>query len=216
MRRPWVKVCGLTREEDVAEAVSAGADAVGLVFAPESPRHVDPVRAARLVRAVPPQVARVGVTVSLSPAEAQILVRRVGLTAIQAHGEESADTCRAYGVPVVKAFRTGAGFDLGRLEGYGEWPVLLDGLAPGARGGTGRPADWEAARRAREGGWRVLLAGGLGPENLVEAIRRVHPVAIDLNSGVETEPGIKDGARIRAALECLRGWKPPAEETWPW
>jgi phosphoribosylanthranilate isomerase len=211
-----VKVCGLTREEDVRAAVAAGAHAIGLVFVEESPRHVDPTRAARLVRAAPPRVARVGVTVSLSPEEAQDLVRTVGLTALQAHGEENPDTCRAYGVPVVKAFGVGHGFDLVRLDPYREWPVLLDGYETGARGGTGRPADWSVARRAREAGWRVLLAGGLGPENLAAAVRQVQPVAVDLNSAVEAEPGIKDGDRIRAALECLADFEPPAEETWPW
>jgi len=216
VRGPWIKVCGITREEDARAAVEAGAHAVGFIFAAGSPRCVSPELAARIARTLPPHVARVGVTVSLSPDEVRTLVREVGLTAIQAHGEESAETCRAYGVPVVKAFRSVPGFPLHRLEPYRDRPILLDAYDPELRGGTGRTADWELARRAGEAGFRILLAGGLGVENVLEAVARARPVGVDLNSLVETAPGIKDPDRVRAALERVGELDPPLEETWPW
>jgi phosphoribosylanthranilate isomerase len=216
VRRPWVKVCGITREEDLHAAVAIGVQAIGFILAPGSPRRVSVEEATRLAAALPPHVARVGVTVSLSPPAVHDLIQEIGLTAIQAHGEETPAACRAYGVPVVKAFRTGDGFSLSRLEPYRSWPVLLDAYDPLVRGGTGRSADWDLARRAGEAGYRVVLAGGLGPDNLIDAVARTRPVAVDLNSGVESAPGIKDAAAIRSALERLGGLPPPLEETWPW
>ncbi len=214
MPRPFVKVCGITRAEDAAAAVAAGADAVGFVFAPDSPRRISPARAAEIGRALPERVARIGVTVDLSPESMRALAEAAGLTAIQAHGEEPETVCRAYPLPTVKAIPGAA--DLQELEAYRTRPVLLDGRAPGRRGGTGRPADWELARRAGEAGFRILLAGGLGPENLMDAIRAARPAAVDLNSGVESAPGRKDPDRLRRALELLAGLEPPEESAWPW
>jgi phosphoribosylanthranilate isomerase len=156
------------------------------------------------------------VTVSLPPETVRRLVESIGLTAVQAHGEESPELCAAYPVPVVKALRTGPGFSVDDLAPYRRWPVLLDGFDPGARGGTGHRADWSVAAEARRAGYRVLLAGGLGPDTVREAVERVQPVAVDLNSAVETGPGIKDAARIRDALARLSDLDPPGKETWPW
>lgn len=215
-RRPWVKVCGLTRPADAAAAVAAGADAVGVILVPASPRAVTPDAARAVLAGLPPEIARVGVVVDAPVGTVRAWVATVGLTAIQAHGDEPPEACRAYGVPVVKAFPAGPGFDPSRLEPYREFPILLDGAAEGKRGGTGRPADWEGARRAVEAGFRVLLAGGLGPETVRPAVERVAPIAVDLNSGVETAPGRKDPARIAAALEALRDLAEPEASTWPW
>jgi phosphoribosylanthranilate isomerase len=215
MRRPFIKVCGLTREQDVRDAIRAGADALGFVLAPESPRYVPPDRARELARAAP-NVARVGVVVSLPVEEVRRLVESIGLTAVQAHGEETVEECRAYGLPVVKAFAAGGDFDLERLIPFREFPVLLDGLSPHARGGTGRTANWDAARRARERGFRVLLAGGLSHATLRRAVLDVQPVAVDLNSGVERVPGIKDAAKLMQALDVLSDLEPPEKKEWPW
>lgn len=215
-RRPWVKVCGLTRPEDARAAVAAGADAVGVILAPASPRAVDVEQARAVLAGLPPGVARVGVVVDATPPAVRDWVAALGLTAIQAHGAESPEVCRAYGVPVVKAIPAGPGFPLERLQPYRGMPVLLDGEAGGRSGGTGRRADWDGARRAAAAGYRVLLAGGLGPENLRDAVERVAPIAVDLNSGVETAPGRKDPARITAALEALRNLEAPEASTWPW
>ena len=133
-RRPWVKVCGLTRAADAAAAVAAGANAVGVILVPQSPRAVTPEAARAVLEGLPPGIARVGV-VADAPVEAvRAWVAAAGLTAVQAHGSEPPEACRAYGVPVVKAFPAGPGFDPSRLEPYREFPVLLDGQAEGAGG----------------------------------------------------------------------------------
>ena len=216
MNRPFVKVCGITRREDAAAAVQAGADAIGFVLVPESPRHIAPPDARDIASSLPDHVARVGVVVDLPVETVQKLVREIGLTAVQAHGSESPEVCRAFGVSVVKAFPVPAGFDLMTLAGYEEFPVLLDGHGGERRGGTGIPADWDKARAAGKAGYRVLLAGGLGEANLLEAVRMVNPVAVDLNSGVETEPGRKDVQKIRAAIDRLGSLSPVEEASWPW
>lgn len=215
MSGPWIKVCGITRAEDALAAVASGAHAVGLILA-ESPRRVTVETAAAIARALPEGVARVGVTVNAAPGDVRAWVERIGLDAVQAHGEESAETCAAYGCPVVKALPAPPGFDPSVLEPYREFSVLLDGAAAGARGGTGRTADWEGARRAREAGFRVLLAGGLGPDNVAEAVRRVRPLGVDLNSGVETAPGIKSPEAIAAAVRAIRASAQWENTTWPW
>jgi phosphoribosylanthranilate isomerase len=216
VRRPWIKVCGVTRAADAAVAVAAGARAVGFVLVPESPRCIAADRAAAIARDLPGDVARVGVVSGRDPEAVRRLVRKIGLTAVQAHGEESPEACRSYGVPVVKAFNTGDGFRTELLDPYREFAVLLDAPAGTLRGGTGRRADWEAARAAGEAGHRVLLAGGLSPGNLAAAVRAVEPLAVDLNSGVETAPGIKDAARIRDAVRALDALPFSEEAPWPW
>ena len=218
MRAPFVKVCGITRLEDAVPAVEAGARAIGFVLVPESPRHVSVAAAARISAALPEGVARVGVVVNLPPPVVAHLVAAIGLTAIQAHGEETPDTCRAYGLPVVKAFAPGPEAAVEDLEPFRGFPILIDAVDPGFRGGSGRTADWGFARRAVERGFRILLAGGLGPETVAAACRAVEPVAVDLNSRVEVRPGIKDIARIQGALRTLdaMGMDPPEETAWPW
>lgn len=215
-RRPWVKICGITRLEDARAAVEAGVDAIGFVLAAESSRLVAVDAAARIAAAVPPRVAKVGVFVSQPPDFVREVAARIGLTAVQAHGDESPEDCAAYGVPVVKAIPVGERFDPATLEPYRAFPVLLDAASGRARGGTGRLVDWPSARRARERGYRVLLAGGLSPENLLAAVTAVEPLGVDLNSGVERAPGVKDPHRIARALEALAHLPPAEESTWPW
>ena len=216
MNRPFVKVCGITCAEDALAAVGAGARAVGFVFVPGSPREVTPEAAAAIGRTLPPRTARVGVIADLDPGQVRDLVRAAGLSAIQAHGSETPEACAAYGVPVVKAFAAGGGFDPARLLPFRLFPVLLDGGGVAGAGGTGSLADWNLAARARADGYRVLLAGGLGPDNVMHAVQAVAPLAVDLNSGVETMPGRKDPARIAAAIRALAFLPPPEEATWPW
>lgn len=216
MKRPFIKVCGITRAEDARIAVEMGADALGFVLVPASPRYVPVETVAEMVRAIPDRVAKIGVVVNMIPGEVRELAREGGLTAIQAHGDESPEECRVYGLPVVKALPAGKHLDLDVLLPYREFPLLLDAASGIARGGTGRLANWVVARAARDAGYQVLLAGGLGPENVLDAVRAVEPVAIDLNSGVESGPGIKDPHRISLAIEALRGLDPFEEAIWPW
>jgi phosphoribosylanthranilate isomerase len=156
------------------------------------------------------------VTVDRSAGEVAAWVEACGFLAIQAHGDESPELCASYGVPVVKALATRPGFRAEDAAPYRGFPILLDGHARGRRGGTGRPADWRVARELVDGGVRLLLAGGLGPGRLREAVEAVRPLAVDLNSGVEREPGVKDPRRIAAALRALDGLERRAPEERPW
>lgn len=193
-----IKVCGITRTEDALAAVDAGARALGFVFWPESPRFVDPYRARAIVAAVPAFVTTVGLFVN-QPAEYVAGVASLAhLGAVQLHGDETVAYAAAIQRPLIKALTVGDDID--------SWPartiVLLDAHDPQKRGGTGRTIDWTAAARiaARR---PVLLAGGLTPDNVAEAVTRVRPFGIDVSSGVERSPGIKDHARIRALFEAV-------------
>jgi phosphoribosylanthranilate isomerase len=216
MNAPFVKVCGITRLEDAQVAVAAGARALGFVFVADSPRSVTPENAAVIVRSVPRGIAKVGVVRDMDVGTLHELVAEVGLTALQLHGDASPELLQELKVPAIKAFAAGPGFSIERLLPYREFGVLLDGGTEEGRGGTGTLADWSAARAARERGYRVLLAGGLGPDNVMQAVREVMPAAIDLNSGVEVAPGRKNRALIERALHALSSFEPPEISTWPW
>jgi phosphoribosylanthranilate isomerase len=216
MRAPFVKVCGITRIEDARAAVEAGASAIGCVFVSDSPRRIEPDVAARIARDLPKNVARVGVVRDMDVESLHELVRQVGLTALQLHGNETPDVLASLSVPAIKAFAAGAGFDIERLEPYRAFGVLLDGGTEQGQGGTGTSADWTLARIARDRGFRVLLAGGLGPDNVAHAVEVVTPAAVDLNSGVEVSLGRKDRALIEKAMKALSRFDPPEDATWPW
>jgi phosphoribosylanthranilate isomerase len=198
-----VKICGLTRLEDAEAAVAAGARALGFVFWPESPRFVDPHRARAIVSALPAFVTTVGIFVNQPIEYVNGVASLVRLSAVQLHGEETVDYASAAARPVVKAIAVNP---TTQADAADAWPlrmtVLLDVHDPRRRGGTGRTIDWTvaatiAARR------RVILAGGLTADNVAEAVSRVRPFGIDVSSGVERSPGIKDHARIRALFEVV-------------
>lgn len=199
-----VKICGITRMEDALAAVDLGAQAVGFVFWPKSPRFVEPEQARAIAAALPPFVTTVGVFVNQPARLVNGVAARVGLAAVQLHGDETVDYAAAIDRPVVKAIALG---DSNGDEGVDIWParvrVLLDVHDPAARGGTGQTIDWKraaaiAARRP------TLLAGGLTPANVNEAVRTVRPFGIDVSSGVESAPGIKDHMRLQALFEAIR------------
>lgn len=204
MRRTRVKICGLTRGSDLAAAVAAGADAVGLVFHAPSPRAVEVEQARALAAALPPLVTGVGLFVDAEPDLVRSVLARVPLAVLQFHGAEPPDYCRAFHRPWIKAIRMAAGTDLRAMtERYREaqgW--LLDTYDPKAAGGTGRRFDWDLIP-----GWlapRIILAGGLNPDNAAEAVRRVRPYALDVSGGVEAARGVKDPARIEAFLRGVK------------
>ncbi len=202
-----IKICGITNEQDAAAALSAGADALGFVFYRKSPRWVDPAVAGRIIKSLPPFVAAVGVFVNEEVKVVRDLMDGCGLTLAQLHGDETAAYCLELARPAVKALRIkdrGSFLALAEFQGRaGIRGFLLDAYADDAYGGTGRTVDWtlaaEAARSAS-----VLLAGGLTPENVAEAIRAVRPYGVDVSSGVEVSPGKKDPEKIRRFIQSAR------------
>lgn len=197
-----IKVCGLTREPDALLAWELGAAALGFVFHPKSPRCLTAARAAQLRRALPGEAFTVGVFVDRPAAEVEDVAAGAGLSAVQLHGHESPEEVAAVGLPVIKALTPEDLADAGRRRAYGAALLLLDAHLPGAPGGTGRLADWAAA--ARLAGERPLvLAGGLTPANIGGALAAVAPFALDLSSGVESAPGAKDPALLRALFAAV-------------
>ncbi|MEJ2629954.1 MAG: phosphoribosylanthranilate isomerase [Acidihalobacter sp.] len=202
--RTRVKVCGITRETDAAAAVAAGADALGLVFYPKSPRCIEPAAAAALVSMLPPFVTTVGLFLDAEAEQVREIMRQVRLDVLQFHGLETAESCRSFGRPYMKAIGAGEGADLRILaKTYADaCALLLDSHAHGQAGGTGRVFDWK--RIPADLGRPVVLAGGLKPDNVAEAVRVVRPYAVDVSSGVEATPGIKDAGLIEAFMNEVR------------
>jgi anthranilate synthase/indole-3-glycerol phosphate synthase/phosphoribosylanthranilate isomerase len=206
--RVFVKVCGITSAEDALMAARAGADAVGLVFWPGSPRRVDLETARRISAALPPFVLRVGVFVDAPRDELARTAEAVGLDVLQLHGQEAPETLADLPRRVVKAVPVGPGFrveDALRYEDAADG-ILLDTRLPGAAappGGTGVAFDWTVAREVRERASFLMLAGGLTPDNVGKALTAVRPDAVDVSSGVESAPGHKDPVRVRAFLDAV-------------
>lgn len=201
--RPRIKVCGLTRLEDLEHAVRFGADALGLVFYPPSPRFVDLQTAAGLARAVPPFVTIVGLFVNSEPAVVRATLATVPIHLLQFHGDEDEAYCRQFDRPYIKAARVRPGMDL--VQYAAAFPsaqgILLDAYVDGY-GGGGKVFDWSLLPRSL--GKPVILSGGLDADNVGEAVFRVRPEAVDVSSGVEARKGIKDAAKIRAFVAAVR------------
>jgi phosphoribosylanthranilate isomerase len=197
-----VKICGLTRLEDAELAVALGADALGFVFWPNSPRRMTPEAAGGITRALPPFPARVGVFVNAPLDEIARAVDVAGLSAVQLHGDERPADYAALRRPLIKAVPLGDD-EPAVLESLPPDVVALVDAADPRRGGTGRTADWARAARAAARR-RIMLAGGLTPENVGTAIRAVRPWAVDVSSGVEARPGVKDPGRMRAFFTAVR------------
>jgi phosphoribosylanthranilate isomerase len=204
MNRVRVKVCGITRVEDALAAVRLGADAIGFVFWPASPRAVTSPQAAAIADALPAFVVRVGVFVNASPSHVARVVRETRLTAVQLHGDEDVAVYAGLPVPVVKAVALETDADVVRAA---RWPAsvtpLVDAVSHVERGGTGRVASWDLAATLAQAR-PVILAGGLTSGNVAEAIRVVRPWAVDVSSGVECAPGVKDHGRLEAFFAALR------------
>lgn len=214
MARTRIKICGLTRLEDVRAAVAAGADALGFVFYPPSPRHVTPARAAELIAAVPPFVSTVGLFVNASAEQVRATLAVAPLSALQFHGDESAAEAAALGAaaqrPYTQVFRVRPDTrpaDLLQAErqyraaGAFFTSLLLDTFVD-AYGGAGKVFDWSLI--PEELAPRVVLSGGLSAHNATEAVLRVRPYAVDVSSGVEASKGVKDPARLRAFTGAVR------------
>jgi len=202
-----VKVCGLTREEDVLTCVEAGVDALGFNFWPQSKRYLPLAVAERLASLVPPHVLRVGVFVRAPPLEVRLAVERARLGAVQLHGDEDPADYIGVGAPLWQVVRISGPESLPGMPSRAAAAVLLDAHVEG-QGGSGRRFDWALVPWVRA--WRlpVWLAGGLTPENVGEAIVRAAPDGVDVASGVESAPGIKDPARVQAFLAAVRAAEP--------
>jgi phosphoribosylanthranilate isomerase len=200
-----VKICGITTWEDARLSIDLGASALGFNFYPPSPRAISPANAWSIIRRLPPFVEAVGVFVNWPPLVVAALARAVRLGSVQLHGAESPAEVDELGRKhrVIKAIQVKRGFRAASLARYrAADAILLDGFAPGLHGGTGRTLDWKLAHGARRYG-RIILAGGLTPENIAEAIRVAEPYAVDVASGVESRPGRKNSARLRALFEAI-------------
>jgi phosphoribosylanthranilate isomerase len=200
---PRIKICGLTRIDDLQQAVHAGADALGLVFYPPSPRFVDLQTAARLARAIPPFVSIVGLFVNADPAVVRATLAAVPIHLLQLHGDEDETYCRQFDRPYIKAARVRPGMDL--VQYAAAFPsaqaILLDAFVDGY-GGGGKVFDWSLVPPALDR--PLIVSGGLDADNVGEAVRRLRPAAVDVSSGVEAGKGIKDADKMRAFVAAVR------------
>lgn len=205
IKRTRIKICGITTATDAAMAVEAGADALGVVLAP-SVREVTLEDAEKALAGVPPLVARVGVFVDADPGFVADAVARLGLNAVQFHGDETPDQCAASPVPVIKAFKVGTDFASSMTEPFrgAVAALLLDTYDPQRSGGTGKAFDWHTHAAALPGWAPLVVAGGLTPMNVTQAIRLFRPFAVDVSSGVEERVRHKDRMKLNALVAAVR------------
>lgn len=200
-----VKICGITNAPDALAAVEAGADALGFMFYEKSPRHISLRQAAEIIRELPPFVMKVGVFVD---APEDLVMRAIGdcaLNLLQFHGNEEPEYCTQFGLMSMKAFRIRDAESLKPLPEYPTDAWLLDAYVADKLGGTGKQFNWDLAIEAKKAGRLIFLAGGLTPANVAEAVRKVQPYGVDVSSGVETEPGRKDHAKVREFIKAAKG-----------
>jgi phosphoribosylanthranilate isomerase len=199
-----IKICGITREQDLRAVANSGADAIGLVFYDKSPRHVSAQQAAELVRHAPPFVTVVGLFVNPSLDYVHQVLSKVSLDVLQFHGEESPEFCQQFGKPYLKAIRVKAGVDLVECAARfaGAQGLLLDAFVEGTQGGTGESFDW--ALIPQNLSLPVIMSGGLHAGNVAAAVKQVRPYAVDVSSGVEASKGIKDAAKVAAFIKEVK------------
>ena len=199
-----IKICGITSVADGLAAAEAGADMIGLMFYAGSPRYVTLAQAAEISRALPPFVLRVGVFVNPDAAQVTEAIAACGLNLLQFHGEETSEFCTQFCMMSVKAQRVQNADSLAALENFQTDAFLLDAHSKAGLGGTGEKFNWDLAIEAQKFGKPIFLAGGLTPENVADAVKQVRPFAVDVSSGVESAPGKKDAAKVRAFIEAVR------------
>ncbi len=191
-----VKICGITNQKDAFAALDAGADALGFVFYNGSPRNIAREDAARIIEQLPPFIQTVGLFVNESIETINNITDLCGLDVIQLHGDETPQFCNSINRRVIKALRIKDISSLEPLESFNVAGMLLDAWSPSEQGGTGRTFNWDIAEIASQKK-QIILAGGLSPDNVTEAIRKVRPYAVDVSSGVESSPGVKDHMLLR-------------------
>jgi phosphoribosylanthranilate isomerase len=196
-----VKICGITSETDALAATEAGADALGLMFYEPSPRNVSLKVASEIARQLPPFMIKVGVFVNAPEDLVLRAIGECGLNIVQFHGDETPDYCQLFPVMTIKAFRIRDAESLKSLPDYKADAWLLDAYVADKLGGTGAKFNWDLAVEAQKLGRPIFLAGGLTPENVADAVRQVHPYAVDVSSGVEASPGKKDHEKVRKFIQ---------------
>lgn len=199
-----VKICGITSVDDAEEAVEAGADAIGLMFYPGSPRYVTVEAAQKIERNLPAYIMRVGVFADAPAEDVFSAMHRCGLHLLQFHGNETPAFCTQFGIMTMKAFRIRDAASLQTIPQYETDAFLLDSYVPGVAGGTGETFNWELAVEAGKFGKPIFLAGGLTPENVAGAVRAARPFGVDVSSGVEQSPGKKDPEKMRDFIAAVR------------
>ena len=201
-----IKVCGVTNVRDARACAELGVDMIGLNFYRQSPRYIEPKVAVRIIEAVPPGISTVGVFVETSAEEVRNLANAVGIRCVQLHGHTSLDTCRelAREFRVIRAFSTDPEFRAEEISLFSNYDVLIDAHHPNLRGGTGLTCDWLAARATRAFARFLILSGGLSEQNVGQAIATVSPNAVDVCSGVESAPGIKDHQALENFITSVR------------
>jgi phosphoribosylanthranilate isomerase len=209
-----VKFCGITNQEDALRAADLGVDALGFIFTERSPRHVRPELAARIIERLPPFVVPVGVFVDPDERDVRRLVRDCGLGLIQLHGNETPDLCRRLGPSVLKAVRVQDNASLNKMIPYK--PVrafVLDTFREDQAGGTGQKFDWDLAVQAKKFG-PIILAGGLTPDNVRQAMLQVRPVGLDVASGIEAQVGKKDRGKMQRFIQAVRAAEREIDEAY--
>ena len=203
----WIKICGITRQQDALAAAELGASAVGLVFYRLSPRRVEVGQVGKILEGLPEPVRVVALFVDPEPADVTAVVNLGSVDLLQFHGYESADFCESFGLPYMKAIRVGSESDLSaQIADYKSAEfVLLDSFDEKVPGGTGKSFDWDRiATIVRSESLKLILAGGLNPENIRQAIAKVKPFGVDVSSGVESSPGMKDPGKLKLFIEGAR------------
>jgi phosphoribosylanthranilate isomerase len=200
----FVKICGITNLEDALFASEAGADALGFVFHKKSPRYIAPERAWDIIKRLPPFVVTVGVFADQDAEDIRRVAAESNVDAVQLHGNESPEYCSSIGKRIIKAIRVRDIESLIDIKKYNVSAFLLDTYDKELRGGTGRIFNWEIAREAKAINKRIIIAGGLTPENVSEAIKIVEPYGVDVSGGVESEKGKKDHQKIKAFIERVK------------
>jgi phosphoribosylanthranilate isomerase len=200
-----VKICGITNREDALLAAETGADALGFIFA-KSPRQITPIKVKEIILFLPPLVKTVGVFVNEEPARIKEIISFCGLDLVQLHGDESPEICRDLMPRSIKSFRLQNEKDIENIKRYQGVvrAILLDTFQEGKAGGTGKTFNWSLAIKAEEAGLPIILAGGLGPANIQEAVTTVKPYAVDVNSGIEERPGKKDPVLMKRLMEIIK------------
>jgi phosphoribosylanthranilate isomerase len=203
-----IKICGITNLDDAIAAVDYGADALGFNFYKKSPRCIDPLKAAEIIGQLPPFIVPIGIFVNDKEDRIREIVSMACIQGVQLHGDETPEFCQRFGSRVIKAFQVKNKASLERMSHYRVSAYLLDSYKEGMRGGTGTTFDWHLAVVAKTFG-RVILAGGLTPDNVVEAVKLVQPYGVDVCGGIEKEKGNKDHMLMKKFIHDVRGASRP-------